>query len=184
LKIPKGSNAPMTGSYSPELDMTDECDDAMARVYMSMIGILRWLVELSRIDIAVEVSMMSSYSMSPRIGHMEQILKIFAYLKLHHNSRLVLDPTYPDINEHDMSKKRNWNQFYGMTKEDVLGLIPRPLGEELIVQAFMDADFAGEKLTQRSRTGFVIVLNNAPIYWFTKKKVQLRQALLEANLWQ
>ena len=114
--------------------------------------------------------MMSSYSMSPWIGHMEQVLKIFAYLKLHHNSRLVMNLTYPDIDEHEIFKKRNWNQFYGRTKEDVPGSIPRPLGKELIIRAFVDADFSGEKLTRRSRTGFIIVLNNAPIYWFTKKQ--------------
>jgi hypothetical protein len=33
---------------------------------------------------------------------------------------------------------------------------------------FFDSDHDGEKLTRRSRTGFVIYLNMAPIVWFSK----------------
>ena len=35
-------------------------------------------------------------------------------------------------------------------------------------RAFVDADFAGDKVTRRSRTGFIVMLNNAPIYWYSK----------------
>lgn len=74
---------------------------------MSLKWILRWIVEMGRIDIAVEVSMLSSYSMSPREGHLKEVFRIFAYLKHHHSSRLVLDPTYPDIDENAFIK-RDW----------------------------------------------------------------------------
>ena len=93
---------------------------------------------------------------------MKQLLKIW-YLKLHHNSRLVLDPTYPDINDVDMFKRRDWKQFYGDIREEMPDSIPGPLGKELIIQALVDANFAGERMTRRSRTGFIIVLNNAPV---------------------
>ena len=33
----------------------------------------------------------------------------------------------------------------------------------------MDSYHAGDCITHRSRTGFIIFLNNSPIYWFTKK---------------
>ena len=33
---------------------------------------------------------------------------------------------------------------------------------------YVDADLAGDKVIRRSRTGFVIYLNQAPIYWFSK----------------
>ena len=38
------------------------------------------------------------------------------------------------------------------------------------MRAYVDASFANCKLTRRSRTGFVIFLNCAPIYWFSKKQ--------------
>jgi hypothetical protein len=34
----------------------------------------------------------------------------------------------------------------------------------------MDADHAGDKITRRSRTGFIIFMNNAPIIWFSKRQ--------------
>ena len=41
---------------------------------------LRWIVELGRVDIDVEVSMMSSHLALPRVGHLKEIY-IIAYLK-------------------------------------------------------------------------------------------------------
>ena len=34
----------------------------------------------------------------------------------------------------------------------------------------VDSDHAGDSVTQRSRTGFIIKLNSAPIYWMSKKQ--------------
>ena len=39
--------------------------------------------------------------------------------------------------------------------------------------AYVDADHAGDKLTRRSRTGYVIFLNMAPIYWHSKKQTSV-----------
>ena len=169
VSLAKNINAPIITGYQPEIDMTPECDDVDAKLYMSLIGILRWIVEMGRIDIAVEVSMLSSYCMMPREGQLSQVFRIFGYLKSHHNSRLVLDPTYPEIDEEEFVK-RDWKQFYGDISEELPPGRPRPLGKEFIIRAFVDADFAGDKLTRRSRTGFIVMLNNAPIFWFTKKQ--------------
>ena len=35
---------------------------------------------------------------------------------------------------------------------------------------YVDADLAGDKVIRRSRTGFVIYLNQAPVYWFSKRQ--------------
>ena len=141
----------------------------MSSYYASLIGMLRWIVEMGRIGITCEVSMLSSYMAMPREGHLNQLFHIFAYLKRHHNSRLVMDPTYPTIDE-DAFERKDWTSFYGDVKEEIPPNMPTPLGQELLIRAYVDADFAGEKLTRRSRTGFVIMLNNSPIFWFSKKQ--------------
>jgi hypothetical protein len=41
---------------------------------------MRWMVELGRIDIATEVSMLSSYLACPRKGHLENALHVMGYL--------------------------------------------------------------------------------------------------------
>ena len=48
----------LPANYKPELDVTDECSPEHVSRYQQLIGILRWAVELGRIDIQVEVAMM------------------------------------------------------------------------------------------------------------------------------
>ena len=124
---------------------------------------------MGRVDIAVEVSMMSSYCAIPREGHLQQLYHIFSFLKTHHNSRIVMDPTYPDIDE-EMFPRKNWSMFYGHEPEGLPPDAPLPLGKEFIIRAFVDADFAGDKVSRRSRTGFLVMINNAHVYWFSKKQ--------------
>ena len=62
------------------------------------------MVEMERIDICCEVSALSSCLTIPRQGHLQQALHIFAYLKCHHNSRIIMDPAYPDILIEDFPK--------------------------------------------------------------------------------
>ena len=81
-----------------------------------MIGILWWMVELVRIDICCEVSMMSSQLALPREGHLVQVFHKFAYLKKHHNSSLVFDLSYPDVNINTFPKN-DWTELYGDDKE-------------------------------------------------------------------
>ena len=38
------------------------------------------------------------------------------------------------------------------------------------MRTYVDSDHAGESLTRRSRTGFIVFLNKAPIYWLSKKQ--------------
>ena len=169
LYLRKGNNSPLPCNYMPECDMMPECDKDDARLHASLIGILRWLDELDQIDICCEVSMMSSHTVLPRERHLNHVIYMFSYLKCHHNSRVVLDPTYPDI---DMDKfpQYNWKRLYGNVKEIIPENAPKPIGKEFIIRAFVDTDFAGDSLTWRSSTGFLVMLNGAPIYWLSKKQ--------------
>ena len=169
IKLRNNVNTPLSPNYRSECDLSDECDDEQSRLYMSLIGVLCWMVELGRIDIICEVSMMSSHVAMPREGHMRQLIHMFSYLKKYHNSRIVFDPTYPDIQINDFEKK-NWEQHYGNCEEEIPEDCPRPLGKELIIRSYVDADFAGDVLTRRSRTGFIVMLNSSPVYWFSKKQ--------------
>jgi hypothetical protein len=56
-------------------------------------------VELGRVDIYLEVPMMSSHVVLPRMGHLEQVFHIFAHLKKYHNTEVVYDPSDPVIGE-------------------------------------------------------------------------------------
>jgi hypothetical protein len=50
---------------------------------------MRWMVELGRIDIATEVSLLSSHLVCLCEGHLETALHIMSYLSQKHNTRLI-----------------------------------------------------------------------------------------------
>jgi hypothetical protein len=60
-KLLKKAADPFAGGYKPELDESPELDPTRANFYQSHIGILRWCVELGRIDIITELSLLSTY---------------------------------------------------------------------------------------------------------------------------
>ena len=80
--------------YSPELDITPELISTDAAYYQSRVGILLWIVELGRVDICLEVSLMFSHLALPRKGHLDKLFHIFAYIKRKHRAQMVFDPTY------------------------------------------------------------------------------------------
>ena len=41
------------------------------------------------------------------------------------------------------------------------------------MRAFVDSDHAGDLTTRRSRTGYIVFLNSAPIYWFSKQQTSV-----------
>ena len=45
-KMPNKADTPLTTTYRPELDISRELNEADAAYYQSLIGILRWIVEL------------------------------------------------------------------------------------------------------------------------------------------
>ena len=48
--------------------------------------------------------------------------------------------------------------------------MPEPRGRGFRIRVFVDCDLGGDLVTRRSRTGFAVFLNNAPIYWLSKKQ--------------
>jgi hypothetical protein len=180
LNLPKRAVTPLPANYRPEMDTTPELDAEKASYYMSQIGILRWCVELGRVDIITEVSMLASHLAMPREGHLEAVFHMFAYLEKKHNSRIIFDPTYPSI---DKTKflECNWKEFYGDVQEAIPPNAPKPRGKEVDLRLFVDSDHAGDQRLRRSRTGFLIYLNMAPIVWFSKRQPTIETSVFGAE---
>ena len=75
------------------MDISEPLDADMTSYYQYIIGIARWMIELGCVDIATEVSMLSSNNDYPREGNFEAVLNIMSYLKGRHNLCLSLDPS-------------------------------------------------------------------------------------------
>ena len=80
--IPARADNPFPVDYDPSTDQSDLLDPDCSSFYQHLIGVMRWMVELGCIDIATEVSMLSSYLACPRKGHLENALHVMGYLRL------------------------------------------------------------------------------------------------------
>ena len=171
--LPGRAKSPWTSDYRPETDVSPGLPPLKAAYFQSLIGVLRWIVELGRVDITMEVSAMASMMAMPREGHLEQLFHMFAFLNVKHNSAMVFDPSVPDIDDSQFVREDWTASPYGECKEEVPSNMPPPKGIGFYMRAFVDSDHAGHLLTRRSRTGFIIFLNSAPIYWYSKSQTSV-----------
>jgi hypothetical protein len=167
LMLKTKTSSALPSNYQPELDTTRLCNDEDTNFYQQQIGVLRWAVELGRIDICTEVSVLSAYMAAPRTGHLSALMHLFAYMKSHTRSKVVLDPAYADLPE---PEKYDWSDFYADAKELLPPDMPEPLGKPVQMTTYVDSDHAGDKVTRRSRTGILVFLNRAPVVWISKKQ--------------
>ena len=178
--LDKRASTAFAKDYRAELDVSEELGPEDASYYQSQIGVLRWMVELGRVDIITEVSMLASQMAMPRRGHLEAVFHMYAYLHNKHNSTMVFDPSYPDIDMRDF-KVCDWKNFYGDVKEAIPPNAPPPRGKEVDIRLYVDSDHAGDRLTRRSRTGFFIYMNGAPIAWQSKKQATIESSVFGAE---
>ena len=105
---------------------------------------------------------MSSHLAPPHAGHLQQVLQIFSYLSLFHNTELVYDLSDP-VMDLPQFERRDWasSEFghiegkeelpLNMTEQQVL---------DFVMRAKVDADYASDTVMRRSRTGFLVYINN------------------------
>ena len=63
--LPKRAPEPWPNGYDAELDDTPLLNSELANFYQTQIGVLRWCIELGRVDIITEASILSSYTAAP-----------------------------------------------------------------------------------------------------------------------
>ena len=67
-------------------------------------------------------------------------------------------------------KKQDWSQtVYGELAEAIPTNAPLACGRGICMTVLVDSDHAGESITHRSWTGYIIFLIGYPIYRFYKK---------------
>jgi hypothetical protein len=139
-------STPMSPNYNPELDYSPFLSNEAAVYFMELIGILHWAVELERIDIMINVSMLSSYTMQPRRGHLDQAFYILGYFKRNKRSSIIFDEQRVTWNEADF-QEHDWTDLYRDVKEPLLPNAPVPRGNAIQMNCFVDADHASNRIT-------------------------------------
>lgn len=173
-KLISKAPTPMASNYQPETDGSPELNSDDVTTFQELIGILRWAIEIGRVDILTEVSMLSSYQASPRHGHLEQVYHIFAYMKHKPKTTLYFDPNLPllDPSWSQGDSPEVFRDQYRDAEEQLPPphMLPKPLVRSIVTTVFVDTSHAANKVTRRSHTGFIIFINRAPIIWFSKQQ--------------
>ena len=164
-----GGNQPLPTGYHPEVDESPTLDEDDTHLYGSYIGILQWAVELGRIDIAHSTSLMARFRANPREEHLKRVVGIFAWVKKHFKSRVVLDPE-PRNWASRRFLKVDWASHYPGAAEVLPTDAPEPRGKRIQLNVFVDASHATDLLTRRSTTGILIYIGNAPVRWYSKRQ--------------
>ena len=127
-KLKSRTKSPWPTNYRPEVDVSPELNPTEASYFQSLIGVLRWIVELGRADIVMETLALASMMALPRRGHLDAAFHMFSFLKSKHNAVMVFDPSEPDIDESQFMKQ-DWSATpYGECSEDIPGNAPAPRG--------------------------------------------------------
>ena len=125
---------------------------------------------------------MSQYQANPRIGHLEALYHIFAYMKKHLDmGRLAYDLKTPEVDESVFVNNVDWKEFYGDVEEPIPQELPQPRGKPVDLRLWCDADFAGDKALRRSRTGHFICLNSAAVAWLSKRQATVETSVFGAE---
>ena len=115
------------------------------------------------------MSLLSSFNVNPREGHLEAAYRVFGYLYNHKNRGcVVFDDRLLEVKE-EQFKKVNWKNISGDVTEDLPSNMPEPRGNPVTILMFTDAAFAGDLVTRRSQSGILIFINRAPVTWYSKR---------------
>jgi hypothetical protein len=161
---------PMEESYHPEMDDTPLVSSRDSSKYRGMVGSCNWLITLGRFDINYATQALSRFSMAPREGHFKAMQRVLGYLKKFPKGRIIIDTNHRDWSSFPMDTSDNWKDFYPDAAEEMPPNMPLPKGKGVRITCYVDADHAHDQLTRRSVTGIIILVNNTPIKWLSKRQ--------------
>ena len=142
--LPARSGNPFAVGYESVMDTSKALDTSEASYFQSIIGVMCWMVEIGRIYIATEVSLLSSHLSYPQQGYIESALHAMDYLKQKHNSILVFYTTYPKIDE-IIFNDCDCKSFNGDAWEANPPNSPKPCGKDVDLQAEVDSEHKVDK---------------------------------------
>ena len=140
-RLPSNCIAPLKSGYCPEFNTAPKLKADGVQQYQELIGVLRWEIEIGRVEILLEVSHMSTHLALPRIGHLENLYHVFGFLKEKPKMRLAFDPAHPQISE-NVFQKYGWQDFYCDATEAIPGDVPEPRGNNMSTHFIVDAELA------------------------------------------
>jgi hypothetical protein len=87
---------------------------------------------------------------------------------------MIFDPSIPEIDESLFPKEDSSSSVYATSDCELKEIVPpniaSPRGQGFTIRVYVGSNHAGDTVTRRSRTGFLVYLNCALIHWMSKKQ--------------
>ena len=90
--------------------------------------VILWAVSIGRVDILLEVALLSLNIALPRLGYLQALNKIFRYLKQVTKRKLHFDPVSTSISEEPF-QHFEWEFFYREAEEAIPANASNPRGK-------------------------------------------------------
>jgi hypothetical protein len=108
--------------------------------------------------------------MLPREGHLKEVKRILSYLNTFPKGRVIIDTSYPEHSVYPVEDNSYWMEFYPDASEEIPKDLPPEKGPRIRMTVYFDADHAHDLVTRRSIIGILVMLNNTPIRWISKRQ--------------
>ena len=164
----------MSQDYHSEEDMTPLCNIREQAIFRSLIGSANWCITLGRYNIMFAVNNLAQYSVAPRQGHLAHLLRIFGYLSKYPFAATPFDGNFIDsniTNQLGFQPLHDWKEIFPSAYEDIPPNAPSQKdGERFQITCYVDADHARNTVTRRSVTGILLLINNTPLTWISRRQ--------------
>ena len=152
--------------------------------YLSIIGSCLHISQVSRPDCAFAVGVLARHSANPGNIHMKAALDLVKYI--YATRRLYIK--YERIKHERIESKNNISIYEGANtpkeltiEERLVESIPRIISGE--PYQYCDADYAGDKHTRKSTSGWISFMNGGPISWASRLQKLCAQSSAEAEIY-
>ena len=165
---------PMDDKAHPELFDGELCSDEQHTLYMQLIGIYLWLVQIGRCDIGYAVSSLSRFSALPRKAHLDMAVELLYYLRRFPDKRITVDaspmPSCKSARCFSKDRRSTLQALYPEAVEEIDPKFPQPRGEPLQTSVWFDANNAHDKKTRKSVEGYMLFVGSTLVKAKSKRQ--------------
>jgi hypothetical protein len=198
--------------HKEDIEPEEKYDERLLTEYQQVVGSLIHASNSLRFDVTYSVGVLSRMVTKVDKKLLTYAYRVLDYLYTTKNYRLIFKRNINrdkkrestlkcesatertlqyDINRDDIGNRHTIDIIHQIDKE--LTEMVEELKEEKYepqekesykpqLQAYVDADFAGDRETRRSTTGFIICVANTPVYWRSKLQSTVATRTAEAEI--
>jgi hypothetical protein len=96
--------------------------------------------------------------------------------------RVIIDTSYPDHSMHPVEDHSYWVEFYPDAGEEIPKNLRPEKGPRVRIIVYVDTDHAHDLVTRRSITVILVMINNTPIRWISKRQKKMETSTYGSEL--